>query len=767
MCCIGCQAVAQTIIDNGLEDYYRYRTENSTKATDLIPEALKQNRLLDEAVLQDEFARDIDQDRETLLSIDGMTCAACAWLIEKQIETVPGVVAISVNATTQRATIRWQKNALQLSEILNKIARIGYHALPFKANEAEQRNKQQSKTFIKRLGISGILMMQVMMIAIGLYFGAFSDISEHHQTYLRYVSLILTIPIVTYGAFPFYTGAISALKAKRLSMDVPVSVAIVLASCASAWATVSNSGEVYFESVSMFTFLLLIGKFLEFRARSKAAEVSANLLKLMPMTATKLEGNNETIVAAKSLAPFDKVLIKPGETVSSDGIVIMGSTSINESMLSGEHDPVGKSIGDKVFAGTVNGDGNITIEVTNAANNSVLSQLIRLSEQCQAYKPKLAQLSDKIAQYFVALILVTAIGSSIYWYQHDPSHAFWITIAVLVATCPCALSLATPTALTSAVIRLNREGIMVKSAHVLETLPSISDFAFDKTGTLTTGNFKVSKVSVFTNQYDQSHVLSLAAKLEAYSEHPLAKAFVEYKSSDFEVSNITVVAGAGITGKFNNQEIAIGKPKWLCNQVQSDLVNGAQCVLTINNELVAAFYLADHIRPDALTLITQLKEASLNTAIISGDHRQGCDKVQQQLTLDEVHSECTADVKLSIINSKTKQGRTIAMVGDGVNDTPVFGAAHVSIAMGSGTDIAKSGADVILLTNKLSSVWLLRRIAIKTKRIIIENYCWAFGYNAIVLPLAVSGNITPYWAVIGMSASSILVVTNSLRLLKK
>jgi len=776
MCCIGCQSVAQAIVDNGLEDYYRFRTAPAKKAEQLIPQQLQRNKLLDDDSLQDEFAYQTDEFKETILTVDNISCAACAWLIEMQLSKVPGLIKINVNATTQRATVRWNDEQVQLSELINHIANIGYQALPFKASTSEQLNKIQSKNYIKRLGISGILMMQVMMIAFGLYFGAFSGMEEHNLIYLRYTSLLLTIPIISYGALPFYRGAINALKIKRLSMDVPVSIAISLAFSASAWATITQQGEVYFESVSMFTFLLLIGKFLEFRARSRAAEVSANLLKLMPMTATKLVDEDgeqrEVILAAKKLCPHDMVLIKPGEVVPADGTIVFGSSQFNEAMLSGEQLPLNKSIGEKVFAGTINGDGNVNIEVKHASEHSFLSQLIRLSESSQAHKPKLAKLSDKIAQYFVAVILLTAIGTALYWQKHLPDEAFWITLSVLVATCPCALSLATPTALTCATTRLNREGIMIKSAHVMETLPKISTVAFDKTGTLTSGDFSITKTQLFRdekNTFTEQQVLAIAAALESYSEHPLAKPFNKFRDYSYKTDQVEIKSGHGIQGSVNDQYFFIGKPSWLIDQSeQLTQLKTASCVLLKDDVLVAAFYLTDEIRSDAKSLLTKLKNDNIKTMMLSGDHVEGCKKVQASLHLDEVHSALTATEKMTLIKQQQADSKsTVVMVGDGVNDTPVFGAAHVSIAMGSGTDVAKSGADVILLNNRLKSIITLSHIADKTSRIIWQNYFWAFGYNAIVLPLAVTGYITPYMAVIGMSASSILVITNSLRLLKK
>jgi Cu2+-exporting ATPase len=789
MCCIGCEAVAQTIVDNNLTQYYQVRTEPAQKGAGLIPPQLRaaqqqKNRLLDEEVLQNEFIYQNNDSKEAILTVDGMSCAACAWLIEMQLSKLKGIDQITVNATTQRATIKWQGEQVKLSEILDAIDHIGYQALPFKANELEQRNRVTSKKFIKRLGISGILMMQIMMIAVGLYFGAFSDMAEYNIVYLRWVSFILAIPIATYGAFPFYVGAITALKLKRLSMDVPVSIAIILAFSASGWATITQQGEVYFESVSMFTFLLLIGKFLEFRARSHAAQVSANLLKLMPMTATKITSDElpngsgdeikEELVAAKLLVKSDLVLIKPGETIPADGVIINGNSQVNEAMLSGEQLPLSKNVGDTVFAGTINGDGNLTVKVNQPSSQSFLSQLIRLSEQSQAHKPKLAHFSDQVAQYFVAIILITAIGTALYWQQHLPEEAFWITLSVLVATCPCALSLATPTALTCATTHLNSEGIMIKSSHVMETIPKINTFAFDKTGTLTTGDFAIDKIDVLVKDsvYDKTQLLALAAALESHSEHPLAKPFNQYRDFTLNATQVKVHSGKGVSGLIDNKQFHIGKPSWLFDNFtdtqkkQAQLIN-ASCVLVYENTLVAAFYLIDKIRDDAQVLLTKLNENN-QTLMLSGDSQNACEKVAKSLSISHCFGGLSATDKMTKIKNLQKdKDATVAMIGDGVNDSPVFGAAHVSIAMGCGTDIAKSGADVILLNNQLSSINTLHHIAVKTRRIVFQNYLWAFGYNGLVLPLAVAGFITPYMAVIGMSASSILVITNSLRLLKK
>ncbi|WP_246036935.1 heavy metal translocating P-type ATPase [Thalassotalea litorea] len=778
MCCIGCQAVAEAIVDNNLDDYYRFRTEKGNKANADIPQQLQVSQFVDDQQLQSEFTFETDGHQETILSIEGMSCAACAWLIEKQLSPQTGIIKAQVNATTQRATIAWDKEQVKLSDIITAIARIGYSALPFKANATEIKNNQQSKAFIRRLGISGILTMQVMMIAFGLYFGAFSDLSEHNLMYLRATSLVLTLPIVTYGAFPFYLGAINALKGRRLTMDVPVAIAISLAFMASCWATFYQQGEVYFESVAMFTFLLLIGKFMEFRARARAAEVSANLLKLMPLSATLIEGDKETIVSAKHLNIGDMCLVKPGETIPGDGVIMQGETSINEAMLTGESAPVSKTMGDQVFAGTVNTDGNLQIKINATNADNFLTNIIRISEKAQNHKPAIAKLSDKIAQYFVAIILITAVFTWFYWAQEDASHAFWVTISVLVATCPCALSLATPTALTCGTIRLNRHGIMVKSAHVIETMNQVDTYAFDKTGTLTHGKFSLNDVKLYPCELNKEQVLALASALEINSQHPIADAFAPYRRHDINITNAQTYTSCGVKGLYQGKNVLIGKASWVkqcighTDRAEADASSiQSNCILAFDDQLIAEFFLDDDIREDAPSVLAQLNQ-SADTQLLSGDNLAGVERFAKHMAsqggkFNAVQGNLSAAQKLETLRALTEQQKNVAMVGDGVNDAPVFAGAHVSIAMGSGTEIAKTGADVILLDNRLSSLLSLKDTSKRTQGIIKQNFIWAMAYNAIVLPLAVCGYITPYFAVLGMSASSLIVVTNSLRLLKK
>lgn len=761
MCCIGCQAVAQNIIDQGMTDYYKYRTVSAGKVEQLVPEQLAFIKSYDNEDIQDEFISTHNDNSEVLLSVEGITCAACAWLIEKQLLNLKSVKRVDVNTSTNRAMIQWDKSATPLSELITSLAEIGYKAYPFQSDLEAQQKQQTAKAYIRRLGVAGLMTMQVMMFAFAMYFGMFSGMDSNFEQYFRWISLILATPVILYSALPFLSNAINGLKAKQLNMDLPVSLAIFGAYGASCYATVMEVGEVYFESICMFTFLLLLGKYLEFRARLKASEFTANLQKLLPLTARTLDENGkEHIIAAKKLKLNDIVLIKAGETIPADGILVKGSTSVDESMMTGEHQPVRKYIDHNVYAGTVNHDGIIEIKINKLGQNTLLNQIIRLQHNALTKRPRLVEITDKVAQWFVAVLLVFASLTAIGWYQIDPDVAFWITISVLVATCPCALSLAIPTALTCAVATLTRKGILIKQAHVLETLSKLTLVAFDKTGTLTQGKFSLDVVDILDDNYSKEQILDIAAQLESYSEHPIASAFKEFKGQR-KFDGVQLHPGVGISAQYDNTHYAIGKSGWFDTKKTN-----AQATLYINKQPVARFYFIDKVKADADKLINSLKAANLSCHMLTGDASAAGAKVAKKLKLDSVQSNCSPKDKQVAVERWSTQGEVVAMVGDGVNDSPVFASAHLSIAMETGADISKNSADVVLLNSDLASIDHLLTIAKQTRRIIKQNLALSLLYNGSILPLAAMGLVAPWMAVIGMSASSIIVICNSLRLLK-
>lgn len=762
MCCPGCQAVAQTIIDSGLVSYYQYRTEPADKA-DLIPDQLEKLIHYDDPNVQDEFVHQTDSGKSISLSLDGVSCAACAWLIEKQLRQNPGVIKILVNITTSRAQLIWDDTQTSLSELLTQIHKLGYKAAPFEANIQEANYHAQLKQLLYRLGVAGLATMQVMMLAVALYFEVFSDLDDEFKHYFRLVSLIFATPVLLYSAQPFYINAWRSLKARTLGMDVPVTLALIFAYCASIYATFTGKGDVYFESISMFTFFLLLGRFLEMRARRKAAAASANLLKRVPNMATKVDGSQ---VPVRSLVIDDQIKVLPGEYIPADGFIVEGESLIDESMLTGESIPIHKSINDPIFAGTLNGQESLILKVSALKGDTVIANIVRLQDEAQASKPQIAQLADTIAKYFIALLLCIAAGTWIYWHQHQPEQAFWIMLSVLVATCPCALSLATPTAITCATSSLGKLGILLRKGHGIETLCQVNQLIVDKTGTLTQGSITLNKIHRFQDNYSEQSYYAIAASLESNANHPIAEAFRDYQTQDVTMSQVENKIGHGLSGLFKNQVWKIGKLDYCVDNPPTLEDQNLSCIyLSCNNKLMARFEYQDPIRPEAAEFIQNLHQADIDVCILTGDQEKPTQVIAQKLGIQTIHTNATPEQKLSILKTYNQQKVTL-MVGDGINDAPTLAGAHLSIAMGGGTDVAKASADMVLLGDKLNRILLARQLALKTRRIIRQNLAWALGYNLIILPLAVMGYIAPYFAVIGMSLSSILVVSNSLRLLK-
>lgn len=762
MCCPGCESVAQTIVENGLSSYYQYRTAPADKA-DLVPEQLKALAHYDHNEIQKEFIRTNDNFKEVTLSLDGVSCAACAWLIEKQLANAQGIHQIKVNTSTHRALLSWNPEETKLSTLLTLIHQLGYKAAPFEADKQEEEYHRSMKQYLYRLGVAGLATMQVMMLAVALYLEVFGDLDAEFRNYLRYVSLVFATPVMLYSALPFYMNAWRSLKARTLGMDVPVSIAMLFAYFASVVATVTESGEVFFESVAMFTFFLLLGRFLEMRARRKAAAITGNLLKLIPVMATLTSGKK---VPARTLDVDDTVIVIPGEHLPADGVVISGYSAIDESMFTGESMPVAKKEADSVYAGTINGDGNLTIKVTKTKADSLISNIVKLQDEAQMSKPKVAEIADLVARYFVAGILIISAFTWFYWHETKPDDAFWIMLSVLVATCPCALSLATPTAITCSTSRLAQLGLMLRRGHVLETLCKVNRLVIDKTGTLTEGNIRLTQVHSFTDMSEET-VKTIAAEMESFANHPIARAFSQYRdSTQTHFDRVENIIGSGLQGYIGHDEWKIGHKAFAAQDCKLENHQDYQVWLSKNGQAVAAFSLDDPIRQESKALIQSLHNLGIKVTMLTGDSSSSVGKVANALNIDEVISGATPQGKLDYLKSLPKHEVSL-MVGDGINDAPTLAGAHLSIAMGSGTDVAKASADMILLGDNLSRLIEARELAMKTRKIIRENLAWALGYNAIILPLAVMGLVAPYIAVVGMSGSSIIVVSNSLRLLKE
>jgi Cu2+-exporting ATPase len=772
MCCRGCQAVAQAIVAGGLTDFYRFRTSKSPQAADLVPEQLKELELYDRDDLQQSFVQKQEGDlREASLILEGIVCAACVWLNERHVRSLPGVADFSVNYSTHRARVRWDNARIRLSDILEAISAIGYHAHPFDPGRQEQIYRTERQAALRRLAVAGLGMMQVMMLAVALYAGVYEGMDAALRTFLRWVSLLLTLPVVLYSGKSFFTSAWRDIRRRQLGMDVPVSIAIGGAFLASTWATVSGEGEIYFDSVTMFTFFLLAGRFLEMGARHRAGQAAEELVKLLPATAARLGEDGEERVPVADLRPGDRVLIRPGESVPADGRVAEGRSSVDESLLTGESLPQLRQQGDALIGGTVNAESPLVMRVETVGEDTVLSAIVRLLDRAQTEKPSVARLADRVAGWFVAGLLLLAAGVAWWWWMHDPAHAFAVTLSVLVVTCPCALSLATPAAVTAATGALTRLGVLTTRGHALETLARATHVIFDKTGTLTEGRLRLQRVEPL-GSLDREACLRLAAGLEQASEHPIAHALCAAVDSLPPATDIVATPGLGIEGVVDGQRYRIGVADFVRdfqsrdNEVRPDARESAPDGVLLGDAdgLLARFIFADHLRAGATESVRQLEALGLTVELLSGDQEDTVRAVAGQLGIEHFQARCRPQDKLDRINELQGQGAVVAMVGDGVNDAPVLAGAQVSLAMGGGTQLAHASADMVLLSEQLPHLVAAVRTSRRTLRIIRQNLMWALVYNAVAVPLAAMGWVAPWMAAIGMSSSSLVVVLNALRL---
>ena len=767
-CCLGCQAVAQIIIDSGNADYYRLRTDKPNKAEAALEE-LKNLKLYDLPEVQNSFVKSEGDVREANLILEGIVCAACVWLNERHLHQLPGVLAADINFSTHRARVRWDDSRIQLSDILKSIQDIGYIAYPFDTGRQEELFRKERNTAIRRLAIAGLGMMQVMMYAVPAYMAAEGTMTADIEALMRFASLMLTTPVVFYSAWPFFQGAWRDLKLKRAGMDVPVALGVGAAYLASVYGTFTGSAEVYFDAVTMFVFFLLTGRFLEMSARKRSAEAAESLVKLIPAAAMRLPGypatREEEVVAAVRLSAGDHVLIGPGESFPADGSVVEGASSVDESLLTGESLPVAKHAASPVIGGTLNLESPLVVRVEKVGADTVLSGIVRLLDRALAEKPRLALIADRVAGWFVfALLLVAATVAGI-WYWIDASRAFWITVSVLVVSCPCALALATPAALTAALGRLTRLGLLSTRGHALETLAHATDFVFDKTGTLTTGQFSLLDLQVLRS--DRSHVLALAQALEQGATHPLAAALREAAGSPtLAAENLSYVPGRGVTGQIADKTYRLGAPEFLGDAPAPERFQVGASLVGLADEtgVMAWFALGDTLRPQAQQLIEDLRHLGVRIHLYSGDRAENVRALANQLGIEDARGGMLPQDKLAAVRELQQAGAIVAMTGDGVNDAPVLAQAQVSIAVDQGAEAAQAAADMVLLSSEIGRLADGVKLARKAQGVIRQNLAWSLLYNALAIPAAALGYVTPWMAGIGMSMSSLLVVLNAMRL---
>ena len=771
-CCAGCRAVAQAIDQAGLSDYYRQRTDFPERLEETVPGALREPELFDREEVQRSFVRDLEGAREASLILEGITCAACVWLNERQLQQTPGIVDAQVNYTTHRARVRWDPDRITLSQILGRIAAIGYTAHPYDPERREAALARERRDLLKRIGVAAMATVQLMMIAVGLYAADFYPIADRYLDFFRWISFALAVPVVAYSGRGFFANAWTALRRRQGSMDIPVALALGLTFAASSWATVTGSGDVYFETIGMFVLFLLTSRLLEMNARKRAAEANETLAKLVPTMARRLgpEGTTEWVPVG-DLASGDRVRVVPGEAVPVDGVVIEGHTAVDESALTGEYTPVHRGPDDRVLGGTTNGEGPLTISVERVGQETFVSGILRLLEEAQAGRPRIARRAEVASRWFVwGLLLVATVVGGVWW-AIDPDRAFWVVVALLIVTCPCALALATPTALVVATGELSKRGVLVARGEALETLGQVDRVVFDKTGTLTRGRLRLA------SQEGPPAALATVAALEAASEHPVARALVEAHGGP--TPGLTAAEnypGRGVCGRVEGEIHWVGAWRWLADQVGEppDHIRRSAEAMAGRGETVvglagpsgwqAVFGITDEARSEAAPTVRALQQRGWRPVLVSGDSQAAVASLAATAGIDEVHAGQRPEDKLDLVRAWQEAGEVVAVVGDGLNDGPVLAGADVSFAMGAGVEAARASADFILLSNRLERIEETARVGEAALANIRQNLNLSFAYNAAVVPLAAVGWVAPWLAAILMPASSLMVVGNALRL---
>ena len=774
VCCHGCKAVAEFITGAGLGDYYRYRDTASTRADE--PPRPDRWAAYDRPELVERLTRaEPDGARSITVLLEGLRCAACSWLADKALSLQSGVLSVSVNPATARARLVWDPAKVQLGDLLRVLEHVGLRPHPLAGEPSEQVALLERRNALKRLAVAGFGSMQVMMFAVPLYFGEANGMDPTMREYMRLVSMLVSIPVALYAGWPFYQGAWVALRSRSVSMDVPVSIGIILAFVASVWHALTGRGEVYFDSVTMFVFFLGLGRYIEMVARHRAGSVADALARLAPMTARRVRAGVTEDVQAVELAIGDEFLVRSGEVFAADGVVLEGDGRVDESMLTGESAAIAKPPGAPVHQGTHNLAAPLRVRVTAVAGNTVLSGIVALLERAQAERPRLAKAADRAAAWFLGRILVGAAIVFAVWWFVDPARAFPATLAVLVVTCPCALSLATPTALAAATAALARRGVLVAHTDAIEALSKATHVLWDKTGTLTKGLVRVEDVRAF-GSVTSGQALAWAAALEQMSEHPIGRAFAASGAATQRASEVEVHAGRGLEGRVEGRLLRIGTRSFVGELADphatapteqpaaDDAASDSWIHLGDDTGMLAAFRLTDPLRPEAGNCVAGLAALGLPSEIVSGDEPGAVARIAARCGIERHAARLTPQDKLARLKALQASGAVVVAVGDGINDAPLLRGADVAVAMGRGSALAQTSADLILVRESLDDLPHTVQLARRTQRVIRQNLGWAIAYNLAALPLAALGFVPPWLAAIGMSLSSVVVVLNAMRL---
>jgi Cu2+-exporting ATPase len=758
-CCPGCRAVAELISAEGLSRFYDFRSMPALKPVERN-EGARPWQVCDRPEVERRLARSLSTNSsEFRFLVDGVNCAACSWLIDRGLRSVEGVDDVSINPVTREARVVFDPSKARLSRILEAVERFGFVPRPGTTGNSAAESRA-ARDELKRLAVAGLGFAQVMTLSAALYLGAFKAMEASFTSFFVIASMLVATPVVLYSGAPIFRAALADLARGRLGMDVPVSLAILVALGASLVNAFRGEGHVYFDSATMFVFFLTLGRFLEARARNRAGGFVAALSQVRPLSALRRGDDGDEQVGTVELVPGDVVVVPPGETVPADGRLMSESAAFDESLLSGESLARRRQSGEPVLGGSLNaGQAPIEVCVTQSGDNGYIDRVGDLLHRAMSERPEFLRLADRWAQVFVAAVLAMTAVTGAIWSLLDPARAFDVVLAMLVVTCPCALSLAAPTAFAVALGRFAQFGLLCRSARVIERIGNVSTWLFDKTGTLTEGRIGVVRVDLLA-ETSEEQVLAVAAALEAGIEHPIARA-IRGLADAVPAESVTFEAGRGVSGNVGGMRYRLSSAAHVGHDATSDAL---QCVyLADDRQVLARIVLADRVRPYAREALGSLA-ASADVALVSGDSEAAVGDVARQLGVREFRAGLMPADKLELLQARQASGAVVAAVGDGINDAPILAQADVSVAMVAGSQLAQASADVIFTGDDLRTLARFPALAAQTRRVVRQNLSWAAAYNLTVIPLAAFGVLMPWMAALGMSLSSLMVVANALRL---
>ena len=695
------------------------------------------------------------------LSIHGAHCGGCIAKIEGGVGKIPGVETARLNLSTGKLSVAWRGDAVRPIEITKTISSLGYRAAAFDPKALANEDDEHGRFLLRCLAVAGFAMANIMLLSIAIWAGHDGEMGPATRDLMHWISAAIALPAAAFAGRPFFNSALSALKAGRANMDVPISLAVILAVSLSIYETLNHGRDAYFDAAVMLLFFLLIGRYLDHHLRARSRAAAQDLLALQATTANRLR-DDQTLeaVSARDIAPGDRILLAPGDRAPVNGVILSGASEMDLSLVNGESAPVNLSVGEELFAGVLNISEQIVMQASATVEDSLIADLTRLIEAGEQGKGRYVRLADRAAALYVPVVHSLALATFLGWFFLADAGlrvSIMNAVAVLIITCPCALGLAAPAVQVVATGRLFKEGVLVKSGDALERLAEVDHFVFDKTGTLTLGQLQVSNLRDISET-----VLAQAAMLARASRHPRARAVVAAAGPGPIAENIREIPGEGVAGEIDGRKARFGRGGWL--GVKGDSGLSSEAWFQLEGDAPVQFTFADTLRADAHETIAALKVRGLQIELLSGDRTAPAERIAKAVGIENWRAELPPAAKIDRLEELAAGGAKTAMVGDGLNDAPALAAAHASLSPGTAADASQAAADYVFQGDNLSAVVKAFEVARQARSRVLENFAFAAFYNLCAIPLAVFGFVTPLIAALAMSGSSIIVTLNALRL---